>query len=184
MIEHLRSDDQTLQKWWSNTSKWYSNISKMMIKTDDQKSWYQHLIPETSMLVWWLRAACWWVSTMRPACWSHVWNQHVGLSPETSMLAATLRPACWSQPWDQHAGLKPESNMLASSLEEEYICEGTESRRYIWLSYPVANEEWFVYAISNGHGGVTEHGKVVDGTYKELMSVSVIRHVLAWISSR
>ena len=32
--------------------------------------------------------------------------------------------------------------------------------------------------------GVTEHGEVGDGTYKELMSVSVIRHVLNVNSSR
>ena len=32
--------------------------------------------------------------------------------------------------------------------------------------------------------GVTENGEAVDGTYKELMSVSVIRHVLALNSSR
>ena len=32
--------------------------------------------------------------------------------------------------------------------------------------------------------GVTEHGEVVDGTYKELMSVSVIGHVLNLNSSR
>ena len=32
--------------------------------------------------------------------------------------------------------------------------------------------------------GVTENMEVVDGTYKELMSVSVIRHVLALNSSR
>ena len=32
--------------------------------------------------------------------------------------------------------------------------------------------------------GVTEHGEVVDGTYKELISLNVIRHVLELNSSR
>ena len=40
----------------------------------------------------------------------------------------------------------------------------------------VCNLEWAL--------GLTENGEVVDGTYKELMSANVIRHVLNLSSSR
>ena len=77
-------------------------------------------------------------------------------------------------------GLKLETNMLASSLEEEYVCEGTESRRYI-SQWPMKNDSCMQSRMGMG---VTEHMEVVDGTYKELMSVNVIRHVLNLTSSR
>ena len=176
IIKHFKNDDQTFQ----------NDIQKL--KNDDQKWWSNTLIPashtwdqhagfmvESSMLVGLNHETSMLVSSMRPACWSQPWDQHAGLNPETSMLVSTLRPTCWSQAWNQHAGLKPGRRlyMRRNGIAKIYLIILSSGQ---WRMTRVCNLEWA--------WGVTENMEVVDGTYKELMSVSVIRHVLALNSSR
>ena len=81
------------------------------------------------------------------------------------MLVSTLRPACWSQAW--------KKNISAKERNREDISDHL-------IQWPVKNGS----CIQSRMGmGVTENMEI-DGTYKEVMSVNVICHVLNLISSR
>ena len=82
------------------------------------------------------------------------------------MLVSTLRPACWSQAW--------KKNAFAKERNREDIFDHL-------IQLPVKNDSCMQSRMGMG---VTENMEVVDGTYKELMSVNVIRHVLNLNSSR
>ena len=82
------------------------------------------------------------------------------------MLVSGLRPTCWSQAW--------KKNIDAKERNREDISEHL-------IQWPVKND----WCIQSRMGmGVTENMEVVDGTYKEPMSVNVIRHVLNLTSPR
>ena len=82
------------------------------------------------------------------------------------MLVSTLRPACWSQAW--------KKNISAKERNREDISDHL-------IQWPMMNDSCMQSRMGMG---VTENMEVVDGTYKELMSVNVIRHVLNLTSSR
>ena len=73
--------------------------------------------------------------------------------------------------------------MLVSSLEEEYILKerNREDISDHLIQWPMKKDSCMQSRMGMG---VTENMGVVDGTYKEPMSVNVIRHVLNLTSSR
>ena len=73
--------------------------------------------------------------------------------------------------------------MPVASLEEEYILK-ERNREYIsdhLIQWPMKNDSCMQSRMGMG---VAENMDVVDGTYKEPMSVNVIRYVLNLTSSR
>ena len=82
------------------------------------------------------------------------------------MLVSSLKPTCWSQAW--------KKNIYANERNREYISDHL-------MQWPMKNDSCMQSRMGMG---VTENKEVVDGTYKELMSVNVVRHVLNLTSSR